>query len=51
MGAKRYLSGLVQFDKNKWKEHYDGKWGEMKKLKKKYDPNGILNPGFIDFSA
>jgi cytokinin dehydrogenase len=51
LGGKRYLSGLVQFSKEKWKEHYDTNWSEMKRMKKKYDPNGILNPGFIDFSA
>ncbi|MCI0412594.1 FAD-binding protein, partial [bacterium] len=51
LGGKRYLSGLVQFDQRKWKEHYDTSWSEMKRMKKKYDPNGVLNPGFIDFTA
>ena len=51
LGGKRYLSGLVQFDKTKWKQHYDTNWSEMKRMKKKYDPNGILNPGFVDFTA
>lgn len=51
LGGKRYLSGLVQFDQRKWKEHYDTNWSEMKRMKKKYDPNGVLNPGFIDFTA
>lgn len=51
MGGKRYLSGLIQFDKQKWKQHYDPVWNDMKRMKKKYDPNNLLNPGFIDFSA
>ena len=51
LGGKRYLSGLIQFDKSKWKEHFDTSWSEMKRMKKKYDPNGTLNPGFIDFTA
>ncbi|HJZ12706.1 MAG TPA: FAD-binding protein, partial [Acidobacteriota bacterium] len=51
LGGKRYLSGLVQFSKEHWKQHYDNVWSEMKRMKKKYDPNGLLNPGFIDYSA
>lgn len=51
MGGKRYLSGLIQFDKQKWKDHYDTTWNDMKRMKKKYDPSGLLNPGFIDYSA
>ncbi len=51
LGGKRYLSGLIDFDKEKWKEHYDSTWSELKRMKKRYDPNGILNPGFIDFSG
>lgn len=51
MGGKRYLSGLIQFDKQKWKDHYGSVWNDMKRTKKKYDPNNLLNPGFIDFSV
>lgn len=51
MGGKRYLSGLIQFEKAKWKEHYDNVWNDMKRMKKKYDPNNLLSPGFIDFSV
>jgi len=50
MGGKRYLSGLIHFDKARWQNHFGPYWGEVKRLKKKYDPHGILNPGFIDFS-
>lgn len=49
-GGKRYLSGLVQFDREKWRRHFGDKWPELARLKRKYDPKGILNPGFVDFS-
>lgn len=51
MGAKRYLSGWTDFTKEQWAEHYGDKWPRMKELKAKFDPDGIMNPGFIDFSA
>lgn len=51
MGGKRYLSGLIQFDKHKWKEHFGSTWNEMKRMKRKYDPAGLLNPGFIDYTG
>lgn len=49
MGAKRYLSGIIQFDKERWRAHYGEEWPEVCRLKKKYDPKGILNPGFIEY--
>jgi cytokinin dehydrogenase len=48
-GAKRYLSGLVEFDRPRWKQHFGPRWDEICRLKKTYDPDGILNPGFIDY--
>lgn len=49
MGAKRYLSGIIQFDKERWRAHYGEQWPTVCRLKKIYDPNGILNLGFIDY--
>ncbi len=49
MGGKRYLSGWVDFDHNAWKAHYGEKWPTVLAAKKKFDPQGILNPGFIKF--
>jgi cytokinin dehydrogenase len=49
MGGKRYLSGWIDFDAAQWKTHYGEKWPEILELKKKYDPKGILNPGFIKY--
>ena len=50
-GAKRYLSGFIQFDGPRWKTHYGESWEAMKQRKKRYDPDGLLNPGFIDWTV
>jgi cytokinin dehydrogenase len=48
-GAKRYLSGFIEFDRARWKQHFGALWGDLCRLKKSYDPDGVLNPGFIDY--
>ncbi len=48
-GGKRYLSGLIEFDRPRWKQHFGERWPKIVALKKTYDPDGILNPGFIDY--
>jgi cytokinin dehydrogenase len=47
VGGKRYLSGWVDFDSGQWKAHYGEEYGKIGSLKQKYDPAGILNPGFL----
>ena len=47
VGGKRYLSGWVQFGPNDWKAHYGDLWPTVVALKRKYDPQGILNPFFL----
>jgi cytokinin dehydrogenase len=49
MGGKRYLSGWIAFDAAQWKAHYGDKWADVVQLRKKFDPNGVLNPGFVRY--
>jgi cytokinin dehydrogenase len=50
MGAKRYLSGLINFSSvEDWKTHYGDRWETMLRLKQSYDPDRLLNPGFIQY--
>jgi FAD/FMN-containing dehydrogenase len=47
-GAKRYLSGYVTFDsEERWAAHFGDRWPGMVAAKRRYDPDGILAPGFI----
>jgi len=46
-GGKRYLSGWVDFDAEAWRAHYGERWDGFVAAKRKYDPDGILNPGFV----
>jgi cytokinin dehydrogenase len=50
-GAKRYLSGWVSFTPEEWKEHFGERWNDLVALKRRYDPDFILNPGFLPFEA
>lgn len=46
-GGKRYLSGMIHFTKEKWAAHFGEMWPVVNRMKKTYDPNRVLNPGFI----
>ncbi|MEM8964539.1 MAG: FAD-binding protein [Acidobacteriota bacterium] len=48
-GGKRYLSGYITFStEEEWREHFgDETWEHFKAMKAKYDPDGILAPGFF----
>ncbi len=46
-GGKRYLSGYIAFDREKWRAHFGPTWDEFARAKRTYDPKGVLNPGFI----
>jgi FAD/FMN-containing dehydrogenase len=49
MGGKRYLSGWIAFDAAQWKAHYGDKWADVLQWKKKFDPHGVINPGFVRY--
>jgi cytokinin dehydrogenase len=49
-GGKRYLSGYITFDTaERWAQHYGDRWPRILAAKKKFDPDGILAPGFIRY--
>jgi cytokinin dehydrogenase len=49
-GGKRYLSGYITFNTpEKWAAHFGDKWEMVKAAKKRYDPDHILGPGFIQY--
>ncbi|MBD1864957.1 FAD-binding protein [Trichocoleus sp. FACHB-46] len=47
MGGKRYLTGLVNFETQQWQRQFGDYWPTIHEMKKKYDPQGVLNPGFF----
>ena len=49
MGGKRYLSGWIDFDHAAWKSHYGARWAAVAAAKGKFDPQGVLNPGFLKY--
>ncbi len=49
MGGKRYISGWINFDHAAWKAHYGEQWPAVIAAKRKFDPHGILNPGFVKY--
>jgi cytokinin dehydrogenase len=50
-GGKRYLSGFIEFDRPRWKQHFGAAWDKIQQLKRQFDPDGILNPGFIEYES
>jgi FAD/FMN-containing dehydrogenase len=50
-GGKRYLSGFITFDTaERWAAHYGDRWPRLCAAKKRWDPDGILGSGFIQYS-
>ena len=49
LGGKRYLSGWVNFDHAAWKTHFGEQWAAVAAMKRKFDPQGVLNPGFVKY--
>jgi len=49
-GGKRYLSGYITFDTaERWAQHFGDQWPRVCEAKRRFDPNGILAPGFIQY--
>lgn len=49
-GGKRYLSGYITFDTpERWAAHFGDAWPRLCAAKKRWDPAGILAPGFIQY--
>lgn len=48
-GGKRYLSGYVRMDAVQWAAHFGERWPQFVAAKRTFDPNGILNPGFVHY--
>ena len=49
-GGKRYLSGFITFDTpEKWANHFGDRWERLRAAKRRWDPDGILGPGFIQY--
>lgn len=49
-GGKRYLSGFISFDTvEKWAAHFGDRWPMVLEAKRKFDPDGIMAPGFIQY--
>jgi hypothetical protein len=49
-GGKRYLSGYITFDTpERWAQHFGDRWPMVRAAKQRFDPDGILSPGFIQY--
>lgn len=49
MGGKRHLTTWVHFDLPRWRLQFGDYWPKVNEMKRRYDPAGILNPGFIEY--
>ena len=51
LGAKRHLSGWIEFESANWAEHFGASWKSITLWKRFYDPHSILNPDFIRYDS
>lgn len=49
LGGTRHLATWVHLDLPRWRLHFGAEWPVVNELKRRYDPAGILNPGFIEY--
>jgi cytokinin dehydrogenase len=45
-GGKRYLSGWIELTPEGWRAHFGAEWETFARAKRRWDPGGVLNPGF-----
>ena len=45
MGGTRYPIGTLPFDRRDWRQQYGDDYDVFKRLKQRFDPDGILTPG------
>ncbi len=45
VGGTRYPIGSIEFSHADWVGHYGDEWPRLRRLKRRYDPAGILTPG------
>jgi cytokinin dehydrogenase len=49
LGGTRHLATWVHLDLPRWRLHFGTEWPKVNELKHRYDPAGILNPGFVEY--
>jgi cytokinin dehydrogenase len=49
IGGKRYTATWADFDKTQWQIQFGDYWNKVNEVKRKYDPKGLLNPGFFKY--
>jgi cytokinin dehydrogenase len=50
-GGTCYLYGWVDLDPDAWAGHFGEEWPVLARLKERYDPGSVLNPGFIRYAT
>ncbi|MBE9181927.1 FAD-binding protein [Oculatella sp. LEGE 06141] len=51
MGGKRYLATWSDFGLPQWRLQFGEYWPTLNEMKRKYDPKGLLNPGFLQYES
>jgi FAD/FMN-containing dehydrogenase len=44
-GGTRYPIGALEFGRDDWAQHYGDERPRLRRIKRRYDPAGILTPG------
>ncbi len=43
------MASWAEFDLPQWRLQFGDYWTKVNEIKRKYDPKGILNPGFFQY--